>query len=197
MIFKRCKSRQEPKLKRQLGAAMVETAIGLLVFIVLLVGFFDFILLIFEWGKGMDVLRTTTRQLVVSEPIGSSGELDNFSGLNGCDSLDDIPLVLTPITCTGTCDDYAEGLLNYYSDGDLTVTYGCSGAGRLSRGTSNDALIIPRVRVDLTVRYPFLWGRIWGGDAQISRTFTLVKTGEDICTIDSDESDWCKKDIGS
>lgn len=183
--------------KRQVGAALVETAISLLVFIVLLLGFFDFILLLFEWGKGMDVLRTTTRQLIVSEPIGNTGELNNFSGLGSCDSVDDIPLALDPVTCSGSCDDYAEGLLNYYSSGDLTVTYGCSGAGRLDRGTSNDALIIPRVRVDLTVRYPFLWARIWGGDASISRTFTLVKTGEDICTIDSSESDWCRKDIGS
>ena len=78
MIFKKRQERREPKVKRQLGAAMVETAIGLLVFVVLLLGFFDFILLIFEWGKGMDVLRTTTRQLIVSEPISSSGELDDF-----------------------------------------------------------------------------------------------------------------------
>jgi hypothetical protein len=183
--------------KHQFGAALVETAASLLVFIVLLLGFFDFILLLFEWGKGVDVLRTTTRQLIVSEPIGNSGELNNFSGLNSCDSVADIPLTLSPVVCSGTCDDYAEGLLNYYSSGDLTVTYGCSGAGRLDRGTTNDALIIPRIRVDLTVRYPFLWARIWGGDASVSRTFTLVKTGEDICTIDSSESDWCKKDIGS
>lgn len=178
------------KLK-QAGAAMVEVAISLVLFIVLLVGFFDFMLLLYEWGKGIETVRATTRQLIVSDPM-----VDNFSGLNSCDTVGDIPLELAAITCEGSCDDYAESLLNYYQPGDLTVTYGCSGAGRLIRGGTNDALIIPRIKVDLTVRYHFLWSRMWGGDAEISRTFSLVRTGEDLCTIDGSESSWCSLDIG-
>jgi TadE-like protein len=165
--------------KAMSGAMIVEMAISLLVFLIILLGTIDIALLMFKMVKGVDVARETARQLIVDEP------LTPLSVLNGCDVNSEFTLKTTPVQCSGDCDDYAERLLSDYSVGDIVVTYGCSGAGRLARGANDPRLLIPQVRVDVLVRYSFLFSEILFGEDSltVTRTFSVTRTGEDIDTV--------------
>ncbi len=165
--------------KAMSGAMIVEMAISLLIFLIIMLGTIDIALLMFKMVKGVEVARETARQLIVSEPLTA------LTVLNGCDVDTEFTLKTTPVQCTGTCDDYAESLLGDYTSGDIVVTYGCSGAGRLERGAIDPRLIIPQVRVDVLVRYSFLFSEILFGEDSltVTRTFSVTRTGEDIDTV--------------
>lgn len=172
---------------RNKGAATIEMAISLPVFLLVLLGMIEFSLLLFEFGKGVDVTRHTLRQAVVSD------SLQDLSSLNGCDHVDEFGNVTASIQvpdCSdgvSFCNGYANNMLRFFQASDLNVVYGCSGAGYIERATSSVDLLIPEVRVNLDVTYTFLFSQILGlgGDdgLSISKTFTATRTGEDMDTV--------------
>ncbi len=164
--------------KKCRGAAVVEVAISLIVFLVVLLGIMDMTFLLFKMTKGVDVARETARQIIVSEPLTA------LDVLGGCDELGELINKTAEVNCDGDCDDYAQSRLPDYLVGDVTVVYGCSAAGNLVRGRFSDDLIIPQVRVNVVVRYSFLFSEILFGENSltIDRTFSVTRTGEDIDT---------------
>lgn len=183
-------SQTDIKKYRQQGAALIEMALTLPLFLALIFGMIDFSLLLFEWGKGVEVARHTLRQAVVNQPLASDAQL---SALGGCDDAlefsNSTPDFQVPNCSTGTtfCNDYATHLLREFEPENLNVTYGCSGAGYLERGSGSNVLLIPEVQVNLDVTYTFLFSQIIGlGDGaglSVSKRFSATRTGEDMDTV--------------
>lgn len=170
---------QRRRQQKQKGAFVVELALSMLVFLLVLLGILDFTLMMFKMIKGVDVARETARQVMVDDP------LTDLSVLNGCDELSEIANKTSAINCSGDCDDYAETRLEDYVVGDITVTYGCSLAGNLNRARFSDDLLIPQIRVDVLVRYQFFFSSLLFGENAytLNRTFSVTRTGEDMDSV--------------
>lgn len=166
-------------LKKQSGAAMVETAMTLVLYLAITFAIFDFSLLIFKWAKGKEVLRHTVRTLIVSDPL-SPEIMDELK--KNC---------VTPepfYYCSGgdddstakKCLDDAQRLIPDILGKDIKVTYSCSLAGADDR-----PVVIPAVRVDLTLKYKFLLPKLlgFGDEYSLERILTLSRTGEDMDTV--------------
>lgn len=109
------------KPPRQHGAVMVEMALTLGIFLVILLALFEFALLMFTWSKAVEATRLGSRLAVVSTPVVSLASLD-------CDVVQRIDA-----TCaTGSCaaiETRMRGLLPQLNAGQIHISYACSEAG--------------------------------------------------------------------
>ncbi len=158
---------------------MVEVAISLMIFLVLILAMIDFSLLVFKWSKGVEASRSVSRYLVVNDPLG------DLSGLNGCGSLSSTDEVVFNDGCGSECEGYMSGIIRDFQPEDLSVVYSCSAAGLLERGVDDSSLLLPEITVNLTVRYEFLFSGILGlnNSGQISHVFSVSRTAEDMNTL--------------
>lgn len=183
-------NRNKLSAKKESGAAMIEMALSFPLFVGIVLAVIDFSLLLFEFGKGVEVARHTLREAIVSTSLADDAALDSLSG---CDDVSDFSksagTFQVPDCTAGVtfCNDYAKSNLRFFTASDLTVSYGCSGAGYIERATGSNILLIPEVKVDLDVTYTFLFSHFLGlaGDSELSinKTFTATRTGEDMETV--------------
>ena len=111
--------------RRQKGAALVEMALTLGIFMVLLLAIFEFALLLFSWSRGVEATRAGARLAVVTDPVVDLAEID----------ANDTPEL--SVNCgTSDCGAIAErmmALLPEVQPENITIAYRYSGVGHPER----------------------------------------------------------------
>lgn len=156
----------------QKGVATVESAIIIVVFLMLVMGIMEFALLIFNVSSLVDATRFGTRYLTVNDPVVQ--DLKTFS----CDELP------KTISCdeTSRCDDiglvsYMQGFSSKLNPENIVVTYSCSSAGY------DEAYFnVYEVEMQLEgVEYNFITPGILGFDGTITLPdFLTTRLSEDL-----------------
>ncbi|MCW8839395.1 MAG: pilus assembly protein [Gammaproteobacteria bacterium] len=158
-------------MRRQQGAATVESAIILIIFLVLIMGIIEFALLIFNASSLVEATRAGARHLIVNEPLVTlSDETCATPAVADC--------------ADGDCDGVLGLMQKFYprlGDVNLEVEYRCSTTG------SPDAyedIKIYEVEVRLKeVEYTFITPGILGLDATITLPdFKTTRLSEDLET---------------
>lgn len=154
-------------MRRQQGAATVESAIILILFLILILGIIEFALLIFNVSSLVEATRAGARDLIVNDELVTISE-------------DTCPVT---VDCTdGSCDGLLGLMQKFYprlEDKNLEVEYRCSAAG-----FSEAYFSIYEVEVRLKdVEYTFITPGILGLDATITLPdFKTTRLSEDLET---------------
>lgn len=111
--------------RRQRGAAMVETAITLSLFLMLVFAIIEFSMAYFTWARSSEAARDMLRHAIVNDPAA------NLSGL-ACPG--GAPVVLA-CNSTACADLLAVGrrVAPFLEPGNVRITYACSTAGNPDR----------------------------------------------------------------
>lgn len=155
------------------GAVMVEMALTLGIFLLILLALFEFSLLMFTWSKAVEATRAGSRLAVVSTPVTSLASLD-------CDVTRRIEVTCAEASC-GALATRMRGLLPQLDPGQIHVIYACSDTGYAH---SPDELQILDVTVSIegfetTLAVPGLLGF----PLQVAMpAFTTTRTSEDLYT---------------
>lgn len=158
--------------KLQLGAAMVEMALTISLFLLLVFGIIEFALAYFAWARTNEAVREVVREAMVSDPV-----------------VDITTLACPGDSVTVTCSDaacapllaIAQRSAPFVPGGKLQVTYACSPAGNPDRPVEMRILEVTAVISDL--EYDFVVPSIIGMDATMRLpTATASRTGEDLYT---------------
>lgn len=162
--------------KRQRGGAMVEFALGISLFLLLVFGVIEFAFAVFQWSRVVDATREGARAAIVNDMA--------------CQTLDDLIAECNPITCTGNQiaeDSPILAAMNRRKLGvsrdRVSVTYSCSTAG------SEDRLIpIPQVTVEIPAwQHTFLMSGLTLGRQDLWTVtlppFATTRLGEDLYTV--------------
>lgn len=158
---------------RQHGAAMVEMALTLVIFLMLVFGIIEFALAYLSWHRTAEAVREGARHAIVSTPETSLAGLACPGGAavstictaDSCPALFAVMRQLDPLLGSGP--------------EQVSVAYACSGAGSPDRPAE---LVIPEVTVSVTgLRYTFVVPGIIGLGSDISLpAVTVTRTGEDL-----------------
>ena len=149
---------------------MVEFAIVVVVFLILVFGGMEFARLMFQWERTIEATRAGVRAAVVSDPP------------SGCASS--IPLTCpaaTPVTCNADADTQITEAMQFMQPAieanNIHLTYACSGTGFPDRP---DPIPVVTVEVRGLTFNPILPG-LFGIDATIPiPAFPSSQTGEDL-----------------
>jgi hypothetical protein len=175
----------------QTGAALVEMAIGLVLFLLLVFGVLEFALAIFDWSKEVEATRAGARYAIVNDPacdIYGEGALPSCPGGDTIDP-DNCPgasIEVTPAGCNADPDDAAcriaavmRNIMPRIADGNVRIVYGCSDAGYRER-----PFVVPTVTVRTSgVEHNFLLPGLLGIEATVTLPgFSTTRTGEDLYT---------------
>jgi len=157
------------RYKRQRGAATVESAIIMVVFLMLVMGIIEFALLIFNASSLVEATRAGSRYLIVNEPLVT---LD-----------DECTAAVSPDCGAGECDALLSRMQRFYSPltaDNLEITYRCS-----STGYSEAFYDIYEVELRLVdVEYEFITPGILGLDSTlILPDFRSTRLSEDLDTV--------------
>lgn len=163
-------SRRMRKQSAQRGAATVESAIIIVVFLMLVMGIIEFALLIFNASSLVEATRAGARYLIVNDPVATLGS-------DTCD---------TPVTvdCSGgTCDEVLSVMQRFYAPleaGNLEISYRCS-----STGYGEAFFDIYEVELRLVgVQYEFITPGILGLDSTVTLPeFKTTRLSEDMETV--------------
>lgn len=105
--------------KKQTGVATVESALIIVVFLILIMGIIEFALLIFNVSSLVQATRAGARYLIVSDPVVEIKDDDCGTPINA--------------SCgAGDCDDVLAVMKKFYSSiepENLEATYRCSSTG--------------------------------------------------------------------
>lgn len=158
----------------QTGAATVESAIILVLFLVLVLGIIEFAMLIFNASSLVEATRAGARYLIVNEPV-----VDK-SSLGDCDTM---PVVVDCGSSGGSCDGVLTLMQKFYpklTASNLEITYRCS-----NTGYSESYFYIYDVELRLVdVQYKFITPGILGFDGTITLPdFKTTKLSEDMETV--------------
>lgn len=118
---------------------MVETAITISLFMMLVLALFEVALLVFQWGRTVEATRVGLRQLVVNTPAAAVSALD-------CNVGGSVSFTCADGNC-GAAFDAMQGLSPLLQPDNVQVTFACSGAGYSARP---DAM--PIYQVDVRVQ---------------------------------------------
>ena len=188
---------------RQQGAAMVETAIVIVVFLMLVFGIIEFGRAIFEWSRLVEATRAGTRYAIVNDPA------CNIFGLPSNPGPDEPPylsvacpdgpldcdggLQETTVVVSGSCNAANDagcgvveamlGIQPLVETGNVQITYACTGTG-----AADLSVPIPSVTVEaVDVQYQFAaLGMLRLREDQFTVTmpsFKTTRTGEDMETV--------------
>lgn len=154
----------------QQGAATVESAIIIVVFLMLVMGIIEFALLIFNASSLVEATRAGARYLIVNDPVVTLDE-------DSCDA--DVVL-----DCSGGgCDDVLAVMQRLYAPlkaENLEITYRCS-----STGFDEAYFDIYEVEIKLNdVQYEFITPGILGLDSTVTLPdFKTTRLSEDMETV--------------
>lgn len=150
----------------QRGVATVETAIIIVVFLMLVMGIIEFALLIFNASSLVEATRSGSRYLIVNEPVVE---------LNSCE---------VEVDCSdGDCGEVLSRMQRFYSPltaENLEISYRCSSTGH------DDAFYnIYEVEMRLVdVEYTFITPGILGLDSTLTLPdFRSTRLSEDLETV--------------
>ncbi|MDX1823117.1 MAG: TadE/TadG family type IV pilus assembly protein [Thiohalomonadales bacterium] len=155
--------------KRQRGATMVEMAITLPLFLLLVFAIIEFALIIFTWSRAVEATREGARYAIVNDPVTDISSLD-------CSAVTSVST-----TCDkGNCTALMKRMNNLYSDLDaanVTVNYGCS-----STGFPGDPHPVREVSVSISGQeYGLIVPGILGLDSTLTLPgFTTTRVSEDL-----------------
>jgi len=160
-----------PPIKRQAGAVMVEMALTLPIFILLVFAIIELALVIFNFTRAVEATRAGARYAIVNDAVTDLSTLD-------CSSLTEVV-----VTCdTASCDDLMGKMTALYSDldpGNVEVRYGCSSTG--FSGNPN-----PLREVSVSIKgheYELILPGLIGFDPTITLPpFTSTRVSEDLHT---------------
>lgn len=168
---------------RQKGVALVESALTVSLFLLMIFAVIEFALLMFTWSKGAEAARLISRAAIVSDPIVS---LTGGSGLD-CEGGGGNTTIEASCTGKAECDEFEaiiQAFLPGSSKSNIQVTYSCSGVGYDDRPVE---MLIPEVKVKiLNYQYEMIVPSLTG--LPVSWTLppmTSGRTGEDLETIPS------------
>lgn len=160
------------KRRQQAGAALVEMAITLLLFLLLVFGIIEISLALFTWVRATEGAREGARFAIVHAPVASLGGLSCPGGS---------PVVQT---CSSGCTDLmttVQRAAPFVTGSQVQVSYACSDAGDPGRPPS---LPIPEVTVEISgLSYPFAVPALFGlGPSLPLPSVRTTRTGEDLFT---------------
>lgn len=157
---------------RQAGAALVEMAITILLFLLLVFGIIEISLALFTWVRATEGARDGARYVIVHDPVTSLSALSCPGG--------------TPVvkTCSSGCSALMTTISRaapFVAGSQVKVTYACSDAGDPGRPAE---LLIPEVTVEISgLSYPFAVPTLIGLGSSLSLpTVRTTRTGEDLFT---------------
>lgn len=161
--------------RKQTGAAMVEMAIVLSLFLLLVFGIMEFAMAYFTWHRAAEGAREGLRYAIVSGPVTSDGDL----GLV-CPGAAVVVPDCTDSTCLPLLDEIKK-VAPFVQGSQVIVTYACTNTGSPERP---EALRIPEVTVQITdLIYTFAVPGIIGlGTTMNLPNVTVSRTGEDLFT---------------
>ena len=107
--------------KRERGSTMVEMAITLPLFLLLIFAIIELALVIFTWTRAVDATRAGARYAIVNDAVTDISSLD-------CSAVTNMT-----VTCdSANCTDLMAEMNSLYQDleaANVTVRYGCSSTG--------------------------------------------------------------------
>jgi hypothetical protein len=157
--------------KRERGATMVEMALTLPLFLLLIFAIIELALVIFTWTRAVDATRAGARYAIVNDPVTDISTLD-------CSAVTDLT-----VTCdSGNCTDLMNQMNALYKDleaGNVTVRYGCS-----STGFSGNPRPVREVTVSIVGQeYELVLPGVIGLDPSLTLpSFTSTRVSEDLNT---------------
>jgi hypothetical protein len=167
---------------RQRGAALVELAFTLMVFLIFIFAIIEAAILIFRWAAANEAVRAGVRTAIVSSPVNTLyGAIDCSEG----GSPRSVSYDCGGVT-TGSCPAIVEEMQKFsplVTDESVTVTYSCS-----SYKNPEDPRTIPRVTVSLDTEYKSVLLGAFGIDATVPLApsqFQSSRIAEDLFSRDN------------
>tara|TARA_B100000676_G_C17981679_1_gene789383 strand:- start:36 stop:536 length:501 start_codon:yes stop_codon:yes gene_type:complete len=157
--------------KREQGATMIEMALTLPLFLLLVFAIIELALVIFTWTRAVDATRAGARYAIVNDPVTDISSLD-------CSAVTEVTT-----TCdVGSCTDLMNEMTALYQDlqdANVTVRYGCS-----STGFSGNPQPIREVTISIVgQQYELLLPGLIGFDPSLTLpAFTSTRVSEDLNT---------------
>jgi hypothetical protein len=178
--------------RKQQGAAMIEYALTVSLFLLLVLGIMEFTLLMMDMGRANEMTRQLSRIAITADPVCDIFDPGDCPGAVDelvCPGGSPIVVTLDDVDTTG-CDfvsgptgcrmmDLAETFLPGVAESQIQVTYSCSVMGFVGRPTP-----VPLVTVSLqNFTRPFLFAGFLGISSGITfPTFDVTRAGEDLYT---------------
>lgn len=122
------------ELGQQRGAIMVETALTMSIFMLLLMATFEIALLVSEWSRSVEATRRVARTLVVNAPPADISALD-------CSVGGSVSFTCASADC-GAAWERASAIAPRLDPGNVHVTYACSSASYPDRPAEMPVLSI-------------------------------------------------------
>jgi len=157
--------------KRERGSTMVEMAITLPLFLLLIFAIIELALVIFTWTRAVDSTRAGARYAIVNDAVTDISSLDCSAVTNVTVSCD-----------SANCADLMNEMNSLYQDleaANVTVRYGCS-----STGFSGNPRPVREVSVSIVGQeYELVLPGVIGLDPNLTLPdFTSTRVSEDLNT---------------
>ncbi len=157
--------------KRERGSTMVEMAITLPLFLLLIFAIIELALVIFTWTRAVDATRAGARYAIVNDAVTDISSLDCSAVTNVTVSCD-----------SANCADLMNEMNSLYQDleaANVTVRYGCS-----STGFSGNPRPVREVSVSIVgQQYELVLPGVIGLDPNLTLPdFTSTRVSEDLNT---------------
>lgn len=165
-------------LSYQRGVALVENALTMAVFLMVVMAIIEFSLLMYVWSRGAEAARSASRFAIVSDAILNLDDLD-------CEEGGETTEISSSCDGNSACDDLMErvnAFLPQAAPENVEVSYRCSGAGFDGRPVD---LLIPEVMVEINnVAYQLIIPSLLGLPRDwVLPSMTSTRTGEDMETV--------------
>lgn len=162
---------------RQQGVALVENALTMAFFLMLVMAILEFSLLMYVWSRGAEAAREASRYAIVSDAIIDLTLLECAGG----SALE----VRTDCSGIGKCEELMKrvlALLPQARPENVIVSYRCSGAGFAGRPGD---MVIPEVQVEINnLEYQMIVPALFGlPRSWVLPSMTSTRTGEDMETV--------------
>ena len=157
--------------KREQGATMVEMALTLPLFLLLIFAIIEFALVIFSWTRAVDAPRAGARYAIVNDPVTDVSSLD-------CSAVTNVSVTCDSANCTGLMNQM-NALYQDLQAANVTVRYGCS-----STGFSGNPRPVREVTVSIVGQeYALVLPGVIGLDPTLTLPpFTSTRVSEDLNT---------------
>lgn len=186
------RNRRHMKFGKQAGATVVEYALTLLLFLIVIFAIVEFSLAVFDWSKQVEAVRAGVRQAIVVDPACDIFEKDNT--LPGCSGtlVDCTPgTTSVVVNCdgltTGGCVDIVgemQKILPTIQASNVSVEYICTDVG-----DPEFDITVPTVSVTAAdVPHVFILPWIFRGtdvSGYEMPDYTATRVGEDLFTTKS------------